>query len=244
MTARTPPKRKSNRSQVDEDIARRGPTPIEDEIYDLLTRAIITKQIRPGSRIREAALAAEFDVSRARIRRVLQRLAELHVVEFRLNLGAMVSLPSPEEAQAVFRTRRVLEAEAVRAATAYANPEALVRLKKLVEEESLAHEHQVAGLTAVSSSLHLAIADICGNPVLAKMVNQLVHRCVLIQALYERGNQRTICLVDEHAAIVDLVIEGRADEAVAVMEHHIDHIEESLDYQNDQIDERLLTSVR
>lgn len=227
-----------------DDGLRRGPTPAEDEIYDLLTRAIITKQIRPGSRIREATLASGFKVSRGRVRRVLQRLADLDIVEFRLNFGAYVCRPSPEESRAVFRTRRVLEAEAVRAATHLGDIRVLGDLHAFVEREAAAYDREEPGLTAVSSGLHVMIADKCGNPVLAKMLNQLIHRCVLIQALYERQTQKTICLVEEHAHIVDMMRRGRADEAVAAMDHHIDHIEESLDYSaNAAIDERLLTSV-
>src|SRR5260370_12864191 len=78
------------------DGSRRGPTPVEDEIYELLTRAIIMKQIRPGGRIPEAALASSFKVSRARVHRVLQRLADLDGVEFRLNFRALVLRASPQ----------------------------------------------------------------------------------------------------------------------------------------------------
>src|SRR6202035_3273785 len=75
---------------------RRGPDPVEEEIYRLITEAIVTKQLRPGSRLKEAALAAQFGVSRSRVRRVFQRLGDLDFVEFRLNHGAMVRRPSPE----------------------------------------------------------------------------------------------------------------------------------------------------
>jgi DNA-binding GntR family transcriptional regulator len=65
-----------------DNAVQRGPTPAEAEIYYLLTRAIITKQIRPGSRLPEATLASNFQISRARVHRVLLKLAELNVVEF------------------------------------------------------------------------------------------------------------------------------------------------------------------
>ena len=224
-------------------VAQRDPTEAEDEIYDLLTKAIIAKKIRPGSRIREAALAAEFGVSRARVRGVMQRLAELDVVKFQLNLGAIVSRPTPEEAKAVFRTRRVLEVEAVAAVCASAPREKLEELRAMIDDEQRAHDAGVVGLTSVSSGIHIAIAELCGNSVLAKLLNLLIRRCVLIQALYERENQRTICLVDEHREIVELIIAGRADDAVELMHRHIDHLEDSLDYTGDQIDERLLASI-
>src|SRR4051812_48867746 len=82
----------------DSAAARRGPDPVEDEIYRLIADAIVAKQLRPGGRLKEVALATQFDVSRTRVRRVFQRLAELDFVEFRLNHGALVRRPSPDEA--------------------------------------------------------------------------------------------------------------------------------------------------
>jgi len=223
---------------------RRGPEPAEEEVLSLLTRGIITKHIRPGSRIREASLAVSFGISRARVRRALQKLAELDVVEFRFNLGAFVSRPTPDEARAVFRTRRVLEAEAVRAASVEGTPENFDALDAFVVHEAEAFGRNQPGLHALSSGFHEMIAELSANPVLAKMLNHLIQRCVLIQALYEREGQKTICLVDEHATLVGLMRAGRIEDAAAAMGRHLDHIEQSLDYdRHSGIDERLLSSV-
>jgi DNA-binding GntR family transcriptional regulator len=222
----------------------RGPAPVEDELYRLVTEAIIVKEIRPGGRLKEAALATQFGCSRARVRRVLQRLADLDVVEFRLNFGAFVSRPSPAEARAVFATRRLLEAEAVRLTGGRASPADFDDLRKFVRREAQAFQRGERGLPALSSRFHLLLAEMCGNLVLAKILNQLVHRSVLIQALYERQSQHTICLVHEHSGIIELMQQSRLDDAVAAMQLHLDHIEASLDYDaGAQLDNRLALSV-
>lgn len=224
--------------------ARRGPEPAEVEVFDALTRAIVTKQIRPGSRIREAALATSFGISRARVRRVLQKLAELDVIEFQFNLGAFVSRPTPDEARAVFRTRRVLEAEAIRSAAAACEPTDFDALRAFVVRETHAFQTNQPGVNAMSSGFHAMVAELSGNPVLAKILKQLIQRCVLIQALYERQDQKTICLVDEHSELVELMRGGRVDAAVDALGHHLDHIEQSLDYdRRGALDERLLSSL-
>lgn len=235
---------KASRKTASAASQTRGPTTVEDEIYDLLTRGITTRQIRPGTRIREATLAAEFDVSRARVRRVLQRLADDDIIQFKLNLGAIVNRPTPEEARAVFQTRRILETEAVRGVCRHGEPRQLEELRGLVQDERKAHDAGVAGLASISSGLHIRIAELCGNHVLATILDQLVRRCVLIQALYEKPSQRTICLVEEHAQLIELMIERRTEEAVALMHHHIDNLENSLDYDGSQIDDRVLASIK
>src|SRR5260370_7367409 len=96
--SRTAPKRSASagRGKLQAaKTARRGPVAGEDEIYQLVTKAIIAKQLRPGSRLKEAALAAQFGVSRSRMRRVFQRLVDLDFVEFRLNHGPLVRRPPP-----------------------------------------------------------------------------------------------------------------------------------------------------
>lgn len=223
---------------------RRGPDPAEQEIYRLITEAIVAKQLRPGSRLKEAAIAARFGVSRARTRRVFQRLVDLDIVEFRLNHGALVRRPSPEEAQATYATRRLVEGEAVRTTAARVGALEFGRLHAFVADENHAFETGSKGLAALSSGFHILLGQMCGNPVLAGILNQLVHRCVLIQSLYERESQTTICLVHEHAEIIGLMERGKIQGAVAAMHRHLDHIEASLDYgRAGDIDERLALSI-
>jgi DNA-binding GntR family transcriptional regulator len=224
--------------------ARRGPVPGEDEIYRLITEAIVTKQLRPGSRLKEAALAEQFGVSRSRVRGVFQRLVDLDFIEFRLNHGAMVRRPSPDEARAIFATRRLIEGEAVRTAAARASAQDFRRLRTFVKKENLAFEARSKGVAALSSGFHILLGEMCGNPVLARILNQLVHRSVLIQSLYERETQNTICLVHEHAEIIELMETGKIEAAVSAMQHHLDHIEASLDYDPaGRIDRRLALSI-
>jgi DNA-binding GntR family transcriptional regulator len=229
---------------ADGSVPRRGPDPIEEEIYRLVTEAIVTKQLRPGSRLKEAALAEQFAVSRSRVRRVFQRLVEFGFVEFRLNHGALVRRPSPEEARAIFATRRLVEGEAVRTTAARAGSGDFARLRAFVDRENRAFENRGKGLAALSSGFHILLGEMCGNLVLAPILNQLVHRCVLIQSLYERESQNTICLVHEHAEIIDLMETGKVRAAVAAMHHHLDHIEASLDYDRaGAIDKRVAMSI-
>jgi DNA-binding GntR family transcriptional regulator len=223
---------------------RRKPAAIEDDIYRLITEAIVAKQLRPGTRLKEAALAEQFGVNRARVHKALLRLAEMQMIEFRFNQGAMVSRPSTEEARAVFRTRRVLEEEAVRATSQHAGRQHYAELRRLIEREKKAFTEKPVGLVSLSSQFHLMLGDMCGNPVLARILLQLVHRCVLIQSLYERPAQHTICLTHEHSEIVDLLEQGDVEGAVSAMEAHLNHIEASLDYDSaTSVDDRVLASI-
>jgi len=229
---------------ADARAPQRGPDPVEEELYRLIAEAIVLKQLRPGARLNEAALASQFDVSRARVRRVFQRLAELDFVEFKLNHGALIRRPRPDEARAVFATRRLLEAEAVRETAKRATPKDFARLRKFVEAEDRAFRAKDSTVAMLSSQFHILLGELCGNSVLARILSQLVHRSVLIQSLYHRQNQPTPCLVHEHVEVVTLMEHKKISEAIKAMQHHLDHLEETLDYESlGQIDERLARSL-
>jgi DNA-binding GntR family transcriptional regulator len=224
--------------------ATRGPVPVEEEIYRLITQGMIAKRILPGARLKEAALASEFGVSRMRVRRVLGRLAELNVLEFRLNIGAVVCRPSPDESRSVFRTRKILESEAIEVVTKIGEPSVFVALRESISEERIAFDLKAKGVAALSSRFHLLLGEASNNGVLAGILHQLVHRCVLIQSLYERSNDESVCLVHEHAEIVDLMQQGRAAAAVKAMVDHLHHIEASLDYGvAGEFDKRLAAAI-
>src|SRR5882757_5189630 len=124
----------------------RGPMPVEEEIYQLITQGMIEKRILPGTRLKEASLASEFGVSRMRVRRVLGRLAELNVLEFRLNIGAVVCRPSPDESRSVFRTRKILESEAIEVVTKIGKPSVFVALRESISEERTAFDQKAKGV--------------------------------------------------------------------------------------------------
>lgn len=81
----------------------------DESIYQALMTAIVEHQLPPGSKLPEEALAEVFGVSRTGIRKVLQRLATVQMVALTPKRGAQVASPTVEEAQAIFRTRALLE---------------------------------------------------------------------------------------------------------------------------------------
>jgi DNA-binding GntR family transcriptional regulator len=67
-------------------------------------------------------------------------------------------------------------------------------------------------------------------PLRPGILNQLVHRCVLIQSLYETSFAPALCLLQEHVRILDLMEQGQVSAAQREMAEHLSHIEASLNY--------------
>ncbi|MBY6059193.1 GntR family transcriptional regulator [Leisingera daeponensis] len=198
-------------------------------IYSRIFDAIVDHKLPPGTHLKEDELCDLFGVGRTRVRSALSRLAADHVIELVANRGAFVASPSVEEAREVFRARRVIEGHLIRRAAERRNPPMQQALTEHLHGEHTARE---AGDTAQvirrCSRYHQLLADQADSPIMAGFIRELIARSSLIVAIYEKSKPDK-CEIDEHRLLSDLVLAGRADEAAALMDRHLQGIEDRLD---------------
>ncbi len=206
----------------------RRPLP-DSAIVERIVAAVMEQKLAARAKLPEAALCDAFGSSRTQIRRVLVVLAERGVVTLHPNRGAFVARPSAEEARDVFEARRAIERSIVLSAATRVDADALSELR--------ANAHAGAGAEAsgdrsesirLSGQFHLRLAEVAGNAVLARFLEDLVTRTSLIIGLYGSRSARA-CSESEHDALVDALARGDGPAAAAVMEHHLRHVESALD---------------
>jgi DNA-binding GntR family transcriptional regulator len=209
--------------------SRRG-MPHEEAIYERLLAAIFDHRLPPGTKLGEDRLASIFGVSRARIRRVLPRLAHEGVVTLEPNRGAFVARPTVEEARDVFEARRLIEPGIVERALRHPERRAIVaRLRQHVAAERRARaEGDTRAIVRLSGEFHMLLADMAGNAVLARTMRELATRTCLVIALYDKPSVPS-CLGEEHGEIVDALGAGDGARAVKLMLQHLNHVEANLD---------------
>jgi len=208
--------------------AKRGVTAIDLRIYRAVVSAVMSHRLPPGTRLGEADFCELYQVSRTTVRKALQRLAHDHIIELRPNRGAVVASPSPREARDVFAARRALEREIVPLVVANATPASLRAIRAALEaEEQARHGGDRAGWIRLGGEFHLLLAELSGNAVLQRFMGELVSRCSLIIALYETPGA-PMCGNDEHGDLLALIEQGKAEQAVALIEHHLLEIEARL----------------
>jgi len=202
-----------------------------EAIRGRIFEAIVNHRLAPGTHLKEDVLCEVFGIGRTRARAVLARLAADHVVELISNRGAFVSTPTVEEAREVFRARRLIEGHLVRRVAEAATGKAGRAL-----EAQLAHEHaarSVGDQGAVirrCAGFHQVLAEQAQSPILARFLRELIARSALVVAVYE-NRPPDDCEFDEHRALTEHVLAGRADEAVHLMDRHLSGIEARLDLQ-------------
>jgi DNA-binding GntR family transcriptional regulator len=205
-----------------------GPASAEQRVFDAVRDAIFEHRLAPGTKLKEVSLAELFGVSRAVVRSALARLGHAHLVEQRPNRGAVVATPSLEESREVFDARTAIEEAIVAKAARTASARDVARLREWVasEEAAYARGDERAGVR-LSVDFHRRLAEIAGNSVLSRFLDELVSRTPLI-ALAHRGQAPAPCGCDDHIALVAAIAARDERRAVALMRDHIGHLERAL----------------
>lgn len=201
-------------------------------IRDHLRDAIVDRRLAPGTKLNEAEVGTLFDVSRTVVRAALQALAFEGLVKTERNRGAFVANPSPDEARQVFASRRLIEPGIARAAAERVTPADIAGFRERLHDETrLLGERGPSARRAeihASGDFHILLANVAGNAILLRFMEELVARSSLVIALYGRSGASS-CGHNDHGNIVDALEAGDSEKAAKLLLTHIDHIEADLD---------------
>jgi DNA-binding GntR family transcriptional regulator len=208
------------------DVA--APATAADRVYDAIYAAVIDHRLRPGSRLREEELAQAFAVSRTLVRQALHKLAQDGVITLRPNRGAMVPEPTRRDGEHVFDARRVVECEVARRIAGKLKPEQLAALRRVVEAEARATRSQnKQEAIRLSGEFHLKLAQMSGNPIFVRLLEELLPTTSLLMALYKAPGE-PMCVAHSHQQLLTSFGQGTGGAAAAEMRRHLNEIERSL----------------
>ena len=197
-------------------------------IVEALTRAIVEHRLQPGTKLAEQKLADHFGVSRTLVRQALFQLSQNRLIRLEPARGAFVASPSAAEARQVFAVRRMLEVELTRAFVEAATPEHIDALRAHVAaEQSALKQGDVADRSELLGDLHVRMAQLIGNDVLAEVLRDLLARCAIATLVYQSSSAAHDSAA-EHAALVECFATGNVAQAVRLMREHLDHVEAGL----------------
>lgn len=201
-------------------------------IRDQLRDAIIDRRLAPGTKLNEAEVGELFAVSRTVVRSALQMLSFEGLVKTERNRGAFVANPSPDEARQLFDSRRLIEPAVAIAAAERITSADVARLREQLHAESKLLGERGAHIRRAeiraSGDFHLLLAEIAGNAILQRFMEELVARSSLVIALYGRTGASS-CGHSDHEDILDALARHDSDAASRMIVQHINHIEADLD---------------
>ena len=209
-------------------IAEPDPVSAADRVYDAIYAAVIDHRLAPGSRLREEELAQTFAVSRTLVRQALHKLAQDGVILLRPNKGAVVPEPTRRDGEHVFDARRVVECEVARRLAGKLGADQLAVLRKLVDAEDRATRSQnKQEAIRLSGEFHLKLAQMSGNPIFVRVLEELLPTTSLLMALYKAPGE-PMCVAHSHRQLLVTLAAPAGARAATEMRRHLNEIERSL----------------
>lgn len=200
----------------------------EDQIHQVISRALLSARLAPGAPLREVALAEVFGVSREKVRKVLQRLGTEKLLELVPNRGAFVAAPTLEQAREIYEARRILEGGIVGHLAQLLDGEAAKELKAHLQQEArAAAAGDRAASIRLSGEFHELLARATGSRFIERELRHLVSRTSMLVALFEPA-QSARCACEEHAEIAQALFAGDGAAAMKAMQRHLALIETRL----------------
>jgi DNA-binding GntR family transcriptional regulator len=202
---------------------RRPPT-AQQFVLGELRRAITAGRLRPGTPIRQEALADELGVSRVPLREALKTLQGEGLVSYRAHRGYFVEELSLDDLREAYRIREILEEEAVRRAVARMTDADVTRLDAAqCEVERAGAAGDVAEMAAANRRFHMMLFELAGMPRLVRLITTLWDSTDAYRSMYygEGGNRERV--IDEHNAVLDALRVRDADAAIRTLNIHRTH---------------------
>ncbi|NEX62561.1 GntR family transcriptional regulator [Noviherbaspirillum galbum] len=207
-----------------------GPGKGSKWIADDIAAAIASRQLPPGTRLREEALSRAYSVSRTKIRAALLILSKDKLIDMVPDKGAFVSQPTEQEARDIFAARRLIEGALAREFVGKAKASDFKMLERhLREERDALSGKNSKQRSQLLGDFHVLLAQAVGNQVLTEILQELVARSSLITMLYQ-SERDAACSADEHVEFLAAAKAGDADKAVQLMVAHLDHVETALQF--------------
>jgi DNA-binding FadR family transcriptional regulator len=181
----------------------------------------------------EAELCRRLEVSRPVLREALRALQVMGLTVSRTGKGTFVVADAVDEptfgdyaAGDLLEVRRHVEIPVAGYAAVRRTPENLDHLVHLLDR--MERETDTTAWVAMDTVFHIAVAEASQNPVFRRVIEEirdaLARQSAFLNELGGRREQSN----REHRAIVEALVDGSEQDAVAAMSHHLDRVETTL----------------
>ena len=199
---------------------------VEERVYAAISRALLSGRLRPGTPLRERALAETLGCTRGALRKVLARLGAEKRLVLEHNRGAFVPSPTVQDMRDVYRARRIIEAGLVATLSGRLADEQVAALRRHVQAEHKAFKDgRREDAVRLAGEFHLLLAQMAGSGELLDYTRQLVVNTELYKALFD-SSAAASCAPTEHEEIIEALTGGTLRRALDKALAHLDHLEQ------------------
>lgn len=195
---------------------------LKQYVYDILRSRIIHCVYEPGSMIYEQLLTQELEVSRTPVREALNKIEQEGFIRIMPKKGVIVKDISVADVGEIFQVREELEPIIVRLAGPHLSREKLLEFQKAFESQA---EQPVESLgedeLPLETQFHLYIIDNCQNSFLTEFLRKIFDRNTQLVIYSKHHKLNNYNARPEHLKIIELLLDGKYEEAGQVMREHV-----------------------
>ncbi|WEX91518.1 GntR family transcriptional regulator (plasmid) [Sinorhizobium garamanticum] len=194
---------------------------IANRICRILAERIVAGELEPGTKLRQDHIAEEFGTSHVPVREALRRLEAQGLAVSEPRRGVRVASFGLEDVREVAEIRAALEVLALRHAAPHLTSAILDQAERATVEADNAHN--VRSWEEANRRFHRLLLTPCGMPRLLAAIDDL--HAVSARFLFATWRSDwEVRPVHDHRAILAFLRQGRTENAVAVLERHVQRI--------------------
>ncbi|MEM8794970.1 MAG: GntR family transcriptional regulator [Pseudomonadota bacterium] len=195
-----------------------------DIVYKVLHKRISDGEVKPGERLREAAIAEEFQLSRTPVREALRRLETEGLVIHQPHKGMVVRKLDHRAVTELYLMREVLEGTAAGLASRHASDAEIETLFAMVSEQEATHGDGTGDgreAARLNKNFHRALYLGAHNRYLMQMLDGLSTSMALLGRTTLSLPERQQKAVEEHRAIIEAIAARDPESAEKAARLHI-----------------------
>ncbi len=205
-----------------------GSRSLADQAFLQLQDRLILLDIPPGSPLNEAQLSQDLGVGRTPLREALKRLESEHLVVTYPRRGTFATTVDITALSEISQVREVLEPLAARLAAGRRGGGARERLERLREQLAAPEAGDREETLRWDVAIHRAVYAAAGNAHLETTLTRYGNLATRIWCVAADRIPQLHEHISVHTALLTAVLEGRADEASAIMLEHIRDFEDQV----------------
>lgn len=193
-------------------------------VFTELKARLLAGEFPIGGRLGEERIAGLLDVSRTPVREALHRLHAEGFVQRHVDGGFTPTVPDVAIMRELYEVRVCLEVQALRRPAELGTGHDVTALEALRAEWRARDGQAVvvgADFVLVDESFHLALAAAAGNAVLVDVLRTVNERIRIVRMQDFTTEDRIHETIGQHVGIVEAVLTGSVDTAVARFEEHL-----------------------
>lgn len=201
-----------------------------DDVFDHLHEQIVTLELKPGDRISEAEVAAQFGVSRQPVRDAFSRLANLDLLLIRPQRATEVRRFSTLKIEKARFVRACIEKEVVRRAADLCDATGAAQLDAaLLLQNAAVASGDLATFGKLDFDFHQTICGIAKKDYAFEVIRQEKAKIDRLCMLGREKEQRLPDLLEDHRSIAAALKAHDANAAVAACVLHLSRLDQTIE---------------